>query len=306
MSDLTKSQTLDAWEETFADGLVANSREQPEPWMGSYVHVIEDAPPEPGAVRTDLERGHSILLFTDGISRAQEQQLASSAHYDTRLDPGDTLVYSREMSAHPHLTAWHDPASFVHLHLGPDVVRDACRSAGLDYDHTEFIDRFPAQDPLLESLIRQLGAELEAGAPGGRLYAEQLMQTAAMHLVRHHTSGDRRAKRYTGGVPPARLRRVEEYVEAHLSDEIQLEDLAEEAEMSQYHFCRQFKKSTGQSPYQYVIERRVEEGKRLLEETDQLVVQVAFAVGYDSQSRFTKQFKKRVGTTPGAYRNALS
>ena len=76
--------------------------------------------------------------------------------------------------------------------------------------------------------------------------------------------------------------------------------------MSQYHFCRQSKKSTGQSPYQYVIERRVEEGKRLLEETDQLVVQVAFAVGYDSQSRFTKQFKRRVGTTPGAYRNALS
>ena len=47
--------------------------------------------------------------------------------------------------------------------------------------------------------------------------------------------------------------------------------LAEEAEMSPYHFCRQFKKSTGQSPYQYVIERRVEEGKRLLEETEQLV-----------------------------------
>ena len=69
--------------------------------------------------------------------------------------------------------------------------------------------------------------------------------------------------------------------------------------MSPYHFCRQFKKSTGQSPYQYVIERRVEKGKRLLEETDQLVVQVAFAVGYENQSRFTHQFKKRVGTTPG-------
>ena len=302
MSDLAQSQTLDAWQETFASGLVASSREQPEPWLGSYLHIIEDAPPEPGAVRTDLERGHSILLFTDGISRAREHELASAAHYDTRLDPGDMLVYSRELSARPHLTAWHDPASFVHLHLSPGVVREACRTADADYEGLEFTDRFPAQDPLMEHLLRQLGTELESGAPNGRLYAEQLMQTVAVHLVQHHTCGTPEAKCYTGGVPPKRLERVEEYVRAHLSEDVRLEDLAEQAGMSQHHFCRQFKKSTGTSPYQYVIERRVEEGKRLLEETDQLVAQVAFAVGYDSQSRFTQQFKKRVGTTPGAYR----
>ena len=180
--------------------------------------------------------------------------------------------------------------------------REACRTADADYEGLEFTDRFPAQDPLMEHLMRQLGTELESGAPNGRLYAEQLMQTVAVHLVQHHTCGTPGASRYTGGVPPKRLERVEEYVRAHLSEDVRLEDLAAQTGMSQHHFCRQFKKSTGTSPYQYVIEQRVEEGKRLLEETDQLVAQVAFAVGYDSQSRFTQQFKKRVGTTPGAYR----
>ena len=79
MSDLTQSRRLDAWEETFADGLVANSREQPEPWMGSYVHVIEDAPPEPGAVRTDLERGHSILLFITNRTQPHESYIQHSS-----------------------------------------------------------------------------------------------------------------------------------------------------------------------------------------------------------------------------------
>ncbi len=301
MPDRTPADKLERWEETFAAGLVANSREQAEPWLAGHVHVVCDLPPQLEPVRTEHGPRHSFILFTEQARRVEDRTEGGPVHYNAAR-PGDLHVYSRARNGEPHLSRWMDSNSFLSVAVEPHAVREACRAADLDYDRTEFVDRFPAKDPLLERLIRQLGRELQAGAPGGRLYAEQLMQTVALHLVRHHTSEEHRVPSYTGGVPPARLKRVEAYVEAHLSEEIRLEDLADEAGMSQYHFCRQFKKTVGQSPYQYVIERRVEEGRRLLKETGWTVARVSLAVGYESQSRFTQQFKRRVGTTPGRFR----
>ena len=64
MDDLTPAappEQLEQWEETFAAGLTANSREAPEPWLGGYVHVVEETMPEP--VRTDPGSVHQLLFM---------------------------------------------------------------------------------------------------------------------------------------------------------------------------------------------------------------------------------------------------
>lgn len=108
----------------------------------------------------------------------------------------------------------------------------------------------------------------------------------------------------SGGLPPLTLRRVIDYIEAGFARDLTLAELAAVAGMTQYHFARRFKESAGVAPHQYVVRRRIEEAKRLLEHSDVPVSEVGFTVGYESQGYFTTLFGRTVGTTPAAYRRA--
>jgi transcriptional regulator of acetoin/glycerol metabolism len=105
-----------------------------------------------------------------------------------------------------------------------------------------------------------------------------------------------------GGLSAGALRRVCEFVESHLEDDINLETLAAEARLSVYHFARAFKQSTGVSPHRYVLEQRVKRARQLLVETDLPLSAIAGAVGFFDQGHFSRQFRSLVGTTPSSFR----
>jgi AraC family transcriptional regulator len=105
-----------------------------------------------------------------------------------------------------------------------------------------------------------------------------------------------------GALPRGRLRAVVEYVEGHLDDGPTLEQMAAVARLSAYHFARQFKQATGLPPYQYVISRRVERAKQLLQAGTRLsLAEVAVDAGFSDQSQFSRHFKRLVGVTPGQF-----
>ena len=106
-----------------------------------------------------------------------------------------------------------------------------------------------------------------------------------------------------GGLPWSRLRRVAEHVQANLAGELRLAELSAVIHMSPYHFARLFKKSTGVSPRQFVIRRRIEAATILLVLADRQapIGEVARAVGFRSQSHFTTTFRRVTGVTPGNY-----
>jgi AraC family transcriptional regulator len=112
------------------------------------------------------------------------------------------------------------------------------------------------------------------------------------------------AKHAARGLPTARLKRVLEYIAAHLGDEIRLEILASIAGMSQHHFCELFRRSTGVSPHRFVIGQRVERGKRMLRDTDLSILEIGLATGFADQSHFTKTFRRMARVTPRDYRSA--
>jgi len=105
-----------------------------------------------------------------------------------------------------------------------------------------------------------------------------------------------------GGLSAGALRRVCEFVESHLEDDINLEALAAEARLSVYHFARGFKLSTGVSPHRYVLEQRVKRARQLLVQTDLPLSAIASAVGFFDQGHFSRQFRSLVGTTPSGFR----
>ncbi|MEO1764641.1 MAG: AraC family transcriptional regulator [Cyanobacteria bacterium J06629_18] len=101
-----------------------------------------------------------------------------------------------------------------------------------------------------------------------------------------------------GQLSADKLQQAIDYIQSNLAEEISLESIANELGISRYYFCRLFKKSMGISPYQYLIESRIERAKELLIQPDISITDVALKVGFYSQSHFTKYFKKVVGVTP--------
>jgi len=108
-----------------------------------------------------------------------------------------------------------------------------------------------------------------------------------------------------GALTAGALRRVSSHVEAHLHENIGLEALAQEANLSVYHFARAFKLAVGMPPHRYVMEQRVLRAKGLLQCTDQSVAEIAQAVGFADQSHFARHFGRSMGLTPTAFRRAF-
>ena len=97
---------------------------------------------------------------------------------------------------------------------------------------------------------------------------------------------------------------VQTYIDTHPGEDLSLDRLSDEVHLSKYHFARLFKAETGQTPWTYVQEARVERAKTLLTTTDCSLSEVALRAGFYDQSHLTRTFKQFENTTPSAYRDA--
>ena len=159
--------------------------------------------------------------------------------------------------------------------------------------------------PPLRAAMLAVDGELTSGGAGGRLAAESLANVLAVHLIRHVLAPRSPARGRDGTLPRARLRAAVEYIEEHLDGGPTLEQLAAVVGLNPYHFARQFKAATGLPPHQYVIARRVERARQLLQAgTNLSLAEVAADAGFSDQSQFSHHFKRVVGVTPRQFRRS--
>lgn len=155
--------------------------------------------------------------------------------------------------------------------------------------------------PRSATLAQWFTAFLTQGRPGGRLAAEA-MATLAVTEYLETLAGADSATRPHPMLNRRTLDRTLDYIEAHAHEDIRLADLAAVACLSAHHFSRAFKASTGCSPSQYVLERRVERAKHLLIGTDEPIAKIALDCGFSSQSHMTTVFRKLINLTPAKCR----
>jgi AraC-like DNA-binding protein len=110
--------------------------------------------------------------------------------------------------------------------------------------------------------------------------------------------------RQTRALQKWRLKRVDDYVENHLSEKISLSELAAVAGLSRMHFASQFRVATGLRPHEFLLRRRVQRAERLLRESALAIVEIALTVGFQTQAHFTTVFKKFTGCPPHQWRCA--
>jgi len=110
-------------------------------------------------------------------------------------------------------------------------------------------------------------------------------------------------ERANGGLSGYKLRLVKEFIDAHLEDDLGLAEIAAVANLSQFHFARAFRKSTGLTPQHYLMERRIERAKQLLAKDELPIVEISLLTGFKNQSHFTTLFRRFTNSTPKTWRD---
>jgi AraC family transcriptional regulator len=204
----------------------------------------------------------------------------------------------------PALWRWSGSFDSLHIFLEPELfARVGAEAFGLDPARVTLPPLDGLDLPHLRTAMGAVDAELTAGGAGGSLAAESLANLLAVHLIRHVSAPRQPTHRRAGTLPRAKLRAVVEYVEEHLDTGPTLEQMAAVARLNPYYLARQFKRATGLPPHQYLIMRRIERAKQLLQTGgDVSLAEVAAHAGFSDQSQFCQHFKRLTGVTPGQFR----
>jgi AraC family transcriptional regulator len=193
---------------------------------------------------------------------------------------------------------------FLQIQIEPDFLNQVAQQTGeFDQSSVELIPKFREQNSQIEQIIMMLYSEIHRGSSlGSKLYIESLSNALAIALLRDYSVKKTNFSLHSGGLSDSKLLLVTDYINDNIATEIKLSDLANLAGISQFHFSRLFKKSLGVSPWEYVIQQRVERAKSLLKNPELSVTEIALSSGFNSHSHFGKYFRRFTGFTPKQYR----
>jgi len=239
-----------------------------------------------------------LLVFHLGRPLHVEEQLGGN---EGRLGEGSLTILPAEAPTQWQLGRQGD-VRHLHLFLRPDFMGAVAAEAGVYPDRVEIVAAIGARDPRFEQIGLALLGELHTDGLGGRIYAESLATLLAVQLLRHQSTATLPIPRRVARLSTAALGRASEYVEEHLGENLSLAALAGAVGLSPYHFARLFRESTGLSPHQYVIRRRVERARLLLATTDRSLTSIAHDVGFASGSHLATHVRRLLGVSPSRLR----
>ncbi len=201
---------------------------------------------------------------------------------------------------------WDGNIEVSHFYLSKDLMsKMALRAFESEYRHFHAIDDLCIEDPSLLALTDALEAELRNGASGSRLLTDLLSQALTLQVLRNHHICDRASRDSVDAgttLTGAQRQRVIDFVEANLAKNFSLADLANTAGLCEHTFPRRFKAAFEQSPWQFVLMRRVHRAMALINDTRLSLAEIAFLTGFSDQAHMTRVMKKATGQTPGNLR----
>lgn len=261
---------------------------------------------------------HSIrkMVLPPSDNHCLVLNLSAPFHLNARLGERDFegRVQAGQVAIIPAGTAWSCESDSPHLRntlllfLRPLFVRSAGEKFDFSYNDLSLTPQIGFTSGHIRHIGMSLLGELNEANVVGRFYADTLAISLAMQLTRHYSSL-KDVQIGHGGMAPHRLRKAIGLIDHHLAVEeegrVPLRDVAKEVGMSYFHFSRAFKQSMGMTPTNYIAERRIERAKKLMQETDLPISEIALRSGFSSQSHFTTSFRRLVRVTPRSFRKGV-
>jgi AraC family transcriptional regulator len=167
-------------------------------------------------------------------------------------------------------------------------------------ERIRFVDPLYSRDDTILQIGNQLLWAMQQEGPFGVEFANGVTHALLAYLLQQYTS--KSAQCAASGLRPVQLRRVMDLIASRISSGVSLQEMAKEAGMSPFHFSRQFRLATGQSPARYALVKRIEWAKEQLRERQADIMEVALDCGFEDASHFSRAFKSVVGQSPRDYR----
>lgn len=266
-------------------------------WPGLRAEFIDATARAPFEHRFKDDRHHLLIAAT----RAERE------HGETELEglPTSTLRrFSGRMTFVPaghEFYGWQDPRVLAQVSYFRIDPRGPLFAPELRLDEIEFQPRLFFADPALWRIADRLKQAALAG--GASAQGEALAGLLGQELSRFNGVAPAQQGPARGGLSGWQKRKLTDYIEAHLAEDVSLSAMASLVNLSPFHFSRVFKQSFGVPPHRYHVGRRMARAKALLAE--QSVTEVALAVGFAETSSFSAAFRKNMGQAPSEYRRAI-
>jgi AraC family transcriptional regulator len=243
-------------------------------------------------------RQHLLYYFTDPL-------------HSTVTTNGETRTFSYRAgeirftpAGHSVAFSWTNAVRLLILGLEPWLLEGIAAELGaaIAFDPALNFRKLPRTHPI-SLLVRQLEGELGATA-GATIMAESLARAIGVSVLREfaHLPTPRPAE----SAPPVAVLRTVELMRRRLAGSLSLEEMAQLAGVSPFHFARLFKTATGHPPHEYLIRLRVDHAQEMIARHGRTLTMAAIAQesGFADQSHMARHFRRVLGVTPGEYAEA--
>ncbi|WP_244491384.1 AraC family transcriptional regulator [Bosea sp. Root381] len=242
-----------------------------------------------------------LVLYQDIQGGCRTRGDSGGGHFDVKSQKGDLYLDVPNFANTINVAAHHRIRSLSFPTAQWEAVLDEAADGGCSLDSLQLY-RGPFRSAAIQSSLRNLWAlSDEEGAPS-RLLARAAGCEILAELCRLSGASLAPAK---GGLAPWARRRCLELMRERLSEDISLDELAAEAQLSPFHFARMFKQSVGVPPRVYLTQLRLERACDLLELTELPITEIASEVGYASNQILARVFSKHKHMSPSDYRRAV-
>jgi len=254
--------------------LVTRSADRPSSQQGPVLALQRNV----FGAREQEKSGLQIVPFPHGAVSLVDLALDPTAHPE---DVSDCFSFLIPRATFDQLADDHGADRIVELAVRPGVA---------------------ANDPIVLHLGNCLKPAVERHDGANDQFVDRVTTALNIHFARVYGGMHFPRRLVTGGLAPWQLRLARDMINAHLEEELSLEQLAHECRLSVSHFANAFARSTGISPHRWLMQRRVDVAKDLMLTTDSSLVEISLKCGFSDQSHFTRVFAEATGETPGRWR----
>jgi AraC family transcriptional regulator len=199
---------------------------------------------------------------------------------------------------------WSENSLCMHLYLQSTFVNNILSTNFLE-DKIDLQPIIGYKDPIVEHFLELFKQEFASNQLADILYAEALARALGIHLIRRYS--ERQVPRNISDVylDRSELQQIIEYIDKNLDRDITIQGLAQQAKVSISIFAHAFKKEIGISPYQFILQQRLDRSKQLLidKDTKLSMSKIAQMCGFSNTSAFTNRFRQKEGMSPSKYRS---